>query len=192
MRGLFAENAMPASSVVDAGAAEGTEACIYGEHAPDRLIHAVDPIERNLVDLQSRMRDANITNVVALHAGLGDKTVGVGHSKLFLRAGHMAQEGARGARRASFPTYRLDDLFTGLWSGERLGFAHLDLEGFELLVLRGARDTIMKDRPIFTVEVFVHNKPKMTEDLLAFAASLGYQTWLVEEQCGMPADCRNV
>ena len=73
-----------------------------------------------------------------------------------------------------------------------MGFAHFDLEGFELSVLQGARKTIERDRPIFTAEIFVHNRPRLTAAVLRFAeVELAYRAYVVEEQCGMPADCRN-
>ena len=34
--------------------------------------------------------------------------------------------------------WTVDSLFNSLWVGERLGFAHLDLEGMEINALRGA------------------------------------------------------
>ena len=69
-----------------------------------------------------------------------------------------------------FPVHRLDDLFAATWGDERLGFAHFDLEGFELSlsVLHGARRTIERDRPIFTADIFVHNRPRLTVAVLRF------------------------
>ena len=40
--------------------------------------------------------------------------------------------------------------------GEKLAFAHIDVEGVELDVLKGGIKTIKADRPIFTVELIVH------------------------------------
>ena len=91
-----------------------------------------------------------------------------------------------------FRVHRVDDLFANEWRGERLGFAHFDVEGGELDVLRGARATIRRDRPVFTVEVHVHNKPNTTRALLRAIRELGYMSFLVEEQCGVPVDCRNI
>ena len=45
---------------------------------------------------------------------------------------------------------------------------------------------------MFTVEVHPHNKPNETAALLQEIWLLGYRSFLVEEQCGVPVDCRNL
>ena len=80
----------------------------------------------------------------------------------------------------------------GAWHGERLGFAHFDVEGGEADVLRGGMETIERDRPVFTVETFVHNHANLTRALLGLLQQLSYRPYLVEEQCGLPVDCRNL
>ena len=198
---------MPLGNVVDAGANDGTEACIYAEGSPDRLVHAVEPLKSNVALIHQLTRAVNLSNIRPLMAGLGNTTTGVlpqsptqsprdpraqALSRRRRRLLSSSQVKSSSHGRSRFPVYRLDDLFAGAWAGERLGFAHLDLEGFELLVLHGARETICRDRPIFTAEIFVHNRPHLTASVLRFADSeLGYRAYVVEEQCGIPADCRN-
>ena len=40
---------------------------------------------------------------------------------------------------------------------------------------------IQRDQPVFTVEVLVHYSPARTKELLRTIASLGYDSYLVEE-----------
>ena len=100
------------------------------------------------------------------------------------------------ASEASFTVHRLDNLFLGTnapWMHERLGFAHFDLEGGELDVIRSARLIIQRDRPVFTIEINVHRERARTRALLTHVGELGYATYAVLENCGSPwADCRNV
>lgn len=101
------------------------------------------------------------------------------------------------ASEVSFAVHRVDDLFlNGIdapWRHERLGFAHFDLEGGELDVIRSARMTILRDLPVFTIEINVHRERRRTRELLAHVGALGYATYAVLENCGSPwADCRNV
>eukprot|EP00966_Prymnesium_polylepis_P179299 4151271-Prymnesium_polylepis.1 len=89
---------------------------------------------------------------------------------------------------------RLDDLFeTGAWSGEGLSFGHFDAEGSEMGVLQGGRRTILRDRPVFTVELHVHEDPNFTMKLLRYIAEdLDYDAFIIDELCGMKRDCRNL
>ena len=92
----------------------------------------------------------------------------------------------------------LDALFAADWAGERFGFGHFDVEGGELDVVEGAANTIKRDRPVFTVEISVHgghggeSARLDARRLLTRIAELGYTSFVVEEQCGEPADLRNV
>ena len=100
------------------------------------------------------------------------------------------------ASQMAFRVHRVDNLFMGAhapWKHERLGFAHFDLEGGELDVIRSAELTIMRDRPVFTIEINVHRERLKTRALLAHVSSLGYAMYAVLENCGAPwSDCRNV
>ena len=118
--------------------------------------------------------------------GIGLQISGTQHVSKIINA---TDEVAAGP--GAFRVHRIDDLFDaakGLWRGERLGFAHFDVEGAELDVLNGARATIARDRPVFTTECFVHNHANDTIELLRAIHELGYRSFLVEEQCG--ARCR--
>jgi len=84
--------------------------------------------------------------------------------------------------------YRLDDLF----ATERLAFAHLDVEGAELDVLHGGEATILRDRPVFTVEVHVQLNRSFTSELVEWIARRGFSIYLVHERCGVKFDCRNL
>ena len=77
--------------------------------------------------------------------------------------------------------------------GQRLGFAHWDVEGMEHDVLVGARKTLRRDRPVFTVEVFVHTSSTWRRrNLFTEISQSGYEAFLVEEPCGYTIDCRPV
>lgn len=190
--------------ILDAGANDGSESCRYAEAAPDRDVLAVEPLAHHVQHI--RHRYGALANLRTLHAGL-DQTRGT----LALRAtDDMVRDMAprpssrRNDSSSSTELLRVDDVYCGpspraarLFPAERpprLSFAHWDLEGGELRVLEGARATLDRDRPVFTVELFPHTKRRgaPARDLLAATASLGYDSFLVEEPCGIPLDCRNV
>lgn len=91
---------------------------------------------------------------------------------------------------SEFQIYTLDSMFFD--KGEKLAFAHLDLEGLELDTLRGGLKTIRSNKPVFTVELRVH-ETNITKQLLDLIDKEGYDTWVIDEPCGMPhIDLRNV
>jgi FkbM family methyltransferase len=210
--GLLLEGLVPNGSAVDAGANSGEESCFYAELQPQRVVHAVEPVAAN-VQFIKKTWVARLPNLAVLHGGLGSKNRFVRSAEASrkstgqgsqVKVGDMSQKAgvvlpdqpagndAAQLGPGVFRVYRLDDLYAREWRGERLGFAHFDVEGGELDLLRGAVATIQRDRPVFTVEVHVHNKPNLTADLLHLIQELGYSSFLVEEQCGVPVDCRNI
>jgi FkbM family methyltransferase len=213
--GLFAEGSMPSGSIIDAGANTGVETCLYAAASPNRTVHAMDPLQRNIDSVRRTSAQQRLQNVQPLLGGLGAErsTFHVPPSKM-RRAGQQISIASLdlgasplGAKRDSvgvmnivklntsgqeFDVWTVDELFATNWTGERLGFAHWDTEGNELDVLRGAVRTLKRDLPVFSVECAVHKSPAYTTRLLQFIASLGYQTLLVEEEAGIPLDVRNL
>ena len=204
--GLFAEGLVPPGSVIDAGANSGEESCYYAERQPQRVVHAVEPVLSNVLRIQQRW-GTHLSNLRVLRGGLGNVNRLVRDRKAGVKSfgqGSQVTEGNMGTKQevdlaaaadksdTVFRVYRVDDLFANEFKGERLGFAHFDVEGGELDLVQGAHATIMRDRPVFTVEVHVHNKPNETLALLHAVRALGYRSYLVEEQCGVPVDCRNI
>ena len=176
------------------------------ERQPQRIVHAVEPLPSNVARMEARWK-GRLPNLRTLHGGLGSAGRLVFDQRAASNgsaAGVGAQvEGVDSMRRVDeaqanapgvFRVHRIDDLFSasGLWHGERLGFAHFDVEGGELDVLRGGLETIQRDRPVFTVETFVHNHANLTRQLLRVIRNLDYRSFLIEEQCGLPVDCRNI
>ena len=171
--GLLSEKIIGAGSIVDAGANDGSEACFFAERQPERSIRALEPLQQN-VDFMFAKYAPLFRNLLIERKALGRRlgwldTAPFARAKPGLRSqvsntGILARETAppRNATRI----VELDRLFETAWRGERLGFAHFDVEGCELDVLHGAVQTIARDRPVFTVEAFVHNHANATLALL--------------------------
>lgn len=204
--GLFREGAVPKGSIIDVGALEGTFACFYAELAPDRLVHALDPLKSN-VDLFAARYARTHPNLRPMVGALGERR-GVlrGTGLIQHKAGAFALLSGLAQRMpmpsSSWPAadshdeiavHVADELFDSEWRGEALGFAHIDVEGSELQVLRGLARTIRSSQPIFSVELHVHYDRDFTRALLSFVEKdLGYLAYLIEETCGTRMDCRNL
>ena len=186
--GLLGEGtAIPNGTIVDAGAKFGRWSCYYAATAPDRIVHAVDPDERNIKHMRARYTRRRLPNLRPLHGGLSNES----SSSYSSRAAAGAPKIYTPSR--DFPVYALDDLFGagGAWAGDTLAFAHFDVEGLEELVLAGAARTIARDQPLLTTELTVHKHPERTRSLLALMERWGYDSLLVEEIAGNRVDIRN-
>jgi FkbM family methyltransferase len=73
-------------------------------------------------------------------------------------------------REVAVQTARLDDLAIA-----DVGFMKIDVEGFESEVLRGARATIARDRPVLLIEMEERHRNQPIEAAIAEVEALGYR-----------------
>lgn len=171
------DNLLPEGSILDCGAQFGEQGAHYAVSS-DRKVVAMDPSPK----LVQHMKDTwgFLENIEIRQGGLG---LQVGTMKPRDDSFNMDID-------AEFPVYTLDSMYFD--KGEKLAFAHLDLEGLELDVLKGGLNTLRSNKPVFTAELRVHETEKTTP-LLDFIDSLGYDVYVIDEPCGMPPmDLRNI
>lgn len=195
---------LPDGSVIDSGAHVGTETCLFAQAAPGRIVHAIEPLYTNVNAISTKYR--HLTNLRPIQAGLGSeemmvepisgmKAAGQMYDPAKLRKKRLRNSSAHSDinRRRWFDVRRVDSLFQDEWRGETLALAHFDVEGAELDVLRGATATILRDAPVVTTELFVHANASYTRELMNYVSeTLQYDSYLVEEVCGLRMDCRNL
>lgn len=211
--GLLQAGLVPSGSIVDAGTADGTEACSFAAVAPTRAVHALDPLALNVRAAKQLAQRAGTANLKPLVGALGDE-----ERRMFVPQ-HLAQRVGQqvsvpapdspteerfkrvtalrragpGVNGSSFPVYRLDALFHGRWTGERFGLGHFDVEGHELALLRGAARTIRRDHPLLTVELTYNAKEHAyAVALLTFLERHGYSAFVMDESVGPIRPQRNV
>ena len=201
---LIEEGRMPTGAMIDAGANQGEWACFYASVVRDnRTVFAMDPMEANVRRIWNRyVLKAGLRNLqpsvgilgsvdgTISRSALGKQSASQQYNNLHLL--NSPTRGVRGADLGGLSVYTVDGLFQGAWRGQRLGFAHWDVEGSELDVLRGAVETIARDQPIFTVEVHVHQDQNYTTNLLQYIDWISYDAFLVEEIVGRRYDGRNL
>ena len=196
---------MPPGSVIDAGAHLGTEACIFAEAAPGRVIHALDPGLGNVQAMSGeRSRVRGHSRVVPMLAALGAKPGMLRVPRRGRKVGQQMQDilakqithgdnaGSLNATGKRVPVYRVDDLFASQWRNERLGFFHLDVEGAEMQVIEGAWSVLSRDAPVLATELYVHHNASYTQQLMLAMHTLDFDSFLVEEACAPRLDCRNL
>jgi len=63
---------------------------------------------------------------------------------------------------------------------ENVGFIKIDVEGFEAEVIRGALETIRRDKPVMVVESEEAHIKRDVEELMRFVEALGYETFALK------------
>ncbi len=143
----------------------------------DRLI-AIEPTPRHRVLRQILPGTAEV-----IAAAASDRA---GTGRLWTAGRGDGAEGLSSLRRrdvhggcVTVPLIRVDDLAV---TGVR--FIKIDVEGHELPVLRGAEQTIRRDRPRLVVEVEARIQP--VGPLLGLLAGWGYQGWVLDRRRWRP------
>jgi FkbM family methyltransferase len=181
----------PGMTAVDVGADIGYYTLLFAKLVgPAGSVLAFEPIPKALEMLRANAARNNLGNVQCLGFALFDRAGRASLSRPFadsrIEAG--ADRPAAGALEVELRPF--DD-----WRREaavgRVDFVKMDVEGAELNVLRGMRQTLELFRPALLIEV--HPRQMVTfgasaEQLMAFLAELDYDVQTVVEQGPGPAD----
>jgi FkbM family methyltransferase len=163
---VFRQLAAPGTCVVDAGANIGAHTLVFaGAVGPAGIVIAAEPQRVAVQILNANLALNGIVNTRVLACALGDEvgtiqipapdpsrpvlgTVSVGH-------------GMERVRIVTIDSLRL----------RRCDFIKVDVEGFECQVLRGARETVGRTRPLLYVE---NDRVARSGELLRLLTELGY------------------
>jgi FkbM family methyltransferase len=173
----------PGDCVVDVGANVGFYTVRLSEAVGIQgTVHAFEPVPETFAILSATVRRLPLSNVVLHASALSDHSGTAeivvpreagGADNLYLA--HLAGKAAPPGRRTRIETVTLDEFRrNGL---PRISFIKCDVEGAELLVLRGALAVLREDRPVMLCEVCGHAKRFQTTpgDVFAFIQTIGYR-----------------
>ncbi len=163
----------PARVSVDVGANKGVYS--YFLRRRSRHVHAFEPNPKLFSVLQRTMGRA--ANVTLSPLALADRT-GEAELRVPQRASGFSNQGSSlsavkvsdNFRSVTVRTSRLDDLDIS-----DIGFIKIDVEGFESQVLQGARETIVRDRPVLLIEIEERHRNQPIEAAIAEVEALGYR-----------------
>lgn len=170
-------------TLVDAGAHDGL-ITIPLARLPHSWVLAFEPLPSAFARLQASLHGAfgGAPPHVACHAAaLGDRAGeitlampvldGVAQEQWASTAkDYAAHISPRvGVERFTVPLLRLDDLAIPDLTGMKI-----DAEGAEYEILRGARDTLLRCRPVMTIEIEERHRQGSTWSVPAFLDALGY------------------
>lgn len=165
--------------VVDAGAYKGGYT-FWMRHAIGETgrVHAFEPQPKLAAFLRRSIRAFEWKNVSVHEVALGSTP---GERTMRVPGEGPSQRGSLVVERENVRTYpvrveRLDDLLAAESDARPIAFLKCDVEGHELEVFRGARHTLINDRPML---LFEHEarfcSPEDVGRLFDYLEALGYQ-----------------
>lgn len=158
--------------ILDIGANIGNHTVFFAKECGARKIYSFEPTRKTFLILKENIRINQLdSRVVTMNIALGSKKSNVRVIANEKDAGsNYVEENLNG----NIAMRRLDDLSIS----ESIEYVKIDVEGYEYEVLKGSRNTIMKDKPNIFIEIFDANYNKV-DSLLR---RMGYQCQLKTEQ----------
>jgi FkbM family methyltransferase len=162
----------PGGTFFDVGAFIGLHTCAVARHVgPDGKVMAFEPMPENFELLRGNVRINSLDNVRCEQVALSDAD---GSIDLFVPGEHPGGSSSStrvyespGWRRAGRARRaRLDD-----FQPERVDLIKIDVEGHEMDVLEGGRQTIACHHPVIVCEVMEHNRRAFD----SFAREMDYE-----------------
>jgi FkbM family methyltransferase len=163
---------------LDIGANGGNFAYFILKHS--RSVHAFEPIAALVGHLRRRFP----SRVTVYHMALSSQS-GVAELSIPVVDGHKlfglssldfnGGDGTEQFAQEQVPLRRLDDVFDG-----DAGFIKIDVEGHEIPMLEGAKQTISRCRPAMLVEASERQYPGSVGQLKSALEELGYDGWFAQ------------
>lgn len=175
--------AAPGDTIVEIGANIGTETIGFSDIVGDSgRVFTFEPLPSNLAALKSTLSLSHSTNVTVFPFAVGDeckKVSFVTQPKSAPGIGHILGHEERTASIIEVECVTLDSL-SDLLSPIKIIFS--DTEGAELMVLRGAKSCITKNKPTIVVEanpVFLDRAGFSLQELYNHLAKLDYEIFRI-------------
>jgi FkbM family methyltransferase len=145
------------------------------------LVVAIEPSSREYGRLLANLARNQVGNVIPVHAALGEKSsivdleIAPHHTGL----NRLSADGAQSDCRLKVPMFFGSGLLSKLLPRQTPALVKIDVEGAEVLVLRGLRNYLMKTQPAnVVVEVtpqFLARYHTTKEELYGIMAGIGYR-----------------
>lgn len=168
---ILSTHIIDARMILDIGAHAGSHTILYKYINPDAEIYCFEP-QKRMFDIlchnieQNKFKKVHTYNCAA------------GHKNMMFTMSNASVDGENANRQIDYGTdnrYNLGGLQIGKGGEEikiitidslslsNIDFMKIDVEGFEPMVIMGAEETIMKNKPVISFE---HNHKNISKDIL--------------------------
>ncbi|WP_211470665.1 FkbM family methyltransferase [Collimonas humicola] len=175
---LFNQIVRPGDVVLEAGANIGSHTVALARAAGESgKVHAFEPQRHAFQLLCANVALNSLSNVYTHYMGLGSEN----REALFPVVDPAAPNnfGASSFHVAHHQMERVIVRSIDSFEFPRVDFLKADVEGFELEVLQGARETVLRHRPVCHVEYVNPYTEDIVSGLMAYFRDLDYSLWHV-------------
>ncbi|MCR4555367.1 MAG: FkbM family methyltransferase [Alphaproteobacteria bacterium] len=153
--------------ILDIGANIGNHSVYWGLKADAKRIYSFEPVQDTFNTLKKNIKINELTDKVKIF------NIGLSNEKIGGRVSYYDPKdiGRTTVKQDSDGNLLLDKLDNIQIEEDSVDFVKIDVEGHELAVFQGARETLLKYKPIIFVEIFQHKKTKVHE----YLTDLGYR-----------------
>lgn len=182
------KNKIITNNIIDLGAWIGDNSIPWAKNFTPSIVYAIDPSPNNCEFINNVAILNSITNIKTIQKAISDKTQYVATNDTLDHCSFVYNvDGLNG--RIKLLSHSLDELYK---NGEIdcIGYIHLDVEGMEEKVIKGAENLINEFDPIITFEQHLH-----TDNYMGLSQHLkqkNYVVYLIDEVLPLcRPDCRN-
>lgn len=166
----------PMMTAVDVGASDGKYTSIMARYS--RVVHAFEPNPVACASIKSLELVNVVVHELAISNECGEATLHVpliSDGLATIEASNPWRSCYNGVDIFRVPIQPLDAF--GL---KDLAFLKIDVEGHELSVLRGAQQTITKNRPALLIEIEERHSDNSIEETVDYLTSTGYRCFYLD------------
>lgn len=165
------------TEAIDVGANWGTYAAILSRRC--RSVHCIEPNPR-LARLLERTVPANVSVTqcaASSRPGIATLHIPVDGHRALDGLASLRSDVAEGVERVDVPAITLDT-----FADREIGFVKIDVEGFELEVLDGARALIAARHPHLLIEIEERHAPGAIAAVKSRLEAAGYDGWFIDQR----------
>lgn len=136
-------------NIIDAGAFIGDSALVFSNYS-NKNIYSFEPSEKNFANIQKTIKLNNLKNVIPINSALGD----IVNQKLYITGSDSCTQTIEIPTENQIASTTLDKFVEE--NNIDVGLIKVDIEGFEQKFLKGAENTIKKQKPALLISIY-HN-----------------------------------
>ncbi len=147
---------------IDGGSLNGDDSIKFATKYPNRSVQVWEPNEESIELIRERLNKKNISHSI-LCMGLSDKK---GTAEFKVKEDELS---ASSVEEKEQGTLLLDTI--DAYNTEKVSMIKMDIEGMEYKALNGAKETILRDKPVLAI--CVYHKPEDIWEIPELIASYG-------------------
>jgi len=140
-----------AGDIIDVGAYNGDSLIVFKRHIPHvNKFYCIEPFESNFEELEKNIKALNIHNTIALQYAISDKD----DNKVYFEDTTETNSTAQILSIKNSDNFVLTKTIDSLFHDKKIVLIKMDIEGYEMHALEGAKKTIKEQSPNLIISAY--------------------------------------